>query len=183
MVDARLFQALSDPTRLKILLMLSHSTMNVTGIVNEVRASQPAVSRHLRVLREVSLINHVRKGKEVEYSLNPSRLRDARLYIEALTGGTGQVDGPKVVEIAVPVTGSRVKSAAPSDSASGETRKARAAKSTKSARAAKTTKASRGKKPAAKPVSEEPREPAGVTPAQEYTVERDEADSMDDFLL
>ena len=44
MVDARLFQALSDPTRLKILLLLSHSSMNVTSIVNEVRAAQPAVS-------------------------------------------------------------------------------------------------------------------------------------------
>jgi len=153
MVDARLFQALSDPTRLKILLLLSRSAMNVTGIVNEVRASQPAVSRHLRVLREASLINHVRKGKEVEYSLNLPQLRDARLYIEALAGGAGQGEGPQVVELAGPAASTR------------------------------TTRHPGAKRPAARPASEEPREPEGVTPTQEYTIDRDEAESMDDFLL
>ena len=110
MVDARLFQALSDPTRLKILLLLSRSTMNVTSIVNEVKVTQPAVSRHLRVLREASLINHLRKGKEIEYSLNLPQLMDAKLYIEALTGGVGKGGGPQVVEIAVPAAGSRSRS-------------------------------------------------------------------------
>jgi len=163
MVDARLFQALSDPTRLKILLLLSRSTMNVTSIVNEVKATQPAVSRHLRVLREASLINHVRKGKEVEYSINLPQLRDAKLYIEALTGGTVQGEGPQVVELAVT--------------------RAASAKAPKVAKSAGAAKAPRAKKPAARPAPPEPREPATVTATKEYVVEREAEESMDDFLL
>jgi DNA-binding transcriptional ArsR family regulator len=183
MVDARLFQALSDPTRLRILLLLSRSTMNVTSIVNEVKTSQPAVSRHLRVLREASLINHVRKGKEIEYSLNLPQLRDAGLYIEALTGGAGQAEGPEVVELAVPAAGSEAEPEAAPASASKAARTARAARSTRTARATKTDRSPRAKKRAARPVSEEQRQPAGVTPPREYTIEREEEESMDDFLL
>jgi DNA-binding transcriptional ArsR family regulator len=196
MVDARLFQALSDPTRLKILLLLSHSTMNVTSIVNEVGASQPAVSRHLRVLREASLINHVRNGKEIEYSLNLPQLRDARLYIEALTGGTGQGEGPRVVELAVPAAGAPAASGAvkrrgvaspergsASAPRTGRATRARAARATGASGSAVNTGAARAKRPAARKVSEEPPEPERFTPAREYTVERDEAEGMDDFLL
>jgi len=192
MVDARLFQALSDPTRLKILLLLSHSTMNVTSIVNEVRAAQPAVSRHLRVLREASLINHLRKGKEVEYSLNLPQLRDAKLYIEALAGGMGEGEGPEVAEIAVPVA-QRVAAAAPAAVAAPATvanatprakqrvrRKVAVAKVEKKQPAKPVAKV---EKQAAKPTRKEPRKPAAVTASKEYIIERQEADGMDDFLL
>ena len=160
MVDARLFQALSDPTRLKILLLLSRSSMNVTSIVNEVDSAQPAVSRHLRVLREASLINHVRKGKEVEYSLNLAQLRDARLYIEALAGGMGRGDGPEVVEIPVPARG-----AGPG------------------VRSRKSRGESTGRTGAGRPARKKPRKPAAATSSSEYVGERVEQDDMDDFLL
>ena len=174
MVDARLFQALSDPTRLKILLLLSRSTLNVTRIVDEVKASQPAVSRHLRVLREASLINHVRKGKEVEYSLNLPQLRDARLYIEALTGGTGEGEGPQVVELAVPVA------TAPAAAVSTPRTTPRTAKrKTRGTGVARKPAA----KPSVKPTLKEPGQPATVTATKEYIVEREEVDSLDDFLL
>ena len=170
MVDARLFQALSDPTRLKILLLLSRSMMNVTSIVNEVKASQPAVSRHLRVLREALLINHVRKGKEVEYSINLPQLKDAKLYIEALAGGTGEGEGPQVLELAVPV--------ATAPAATVSTPKA-AKRKARGARVARRPAA----KPSIEPVPEEPRQPATVAATTSYVVEREEEESMDDFLL
>jgi DNA-binding transcriptional ArsR family regulator len=77
MTEARLFQALSDSTRLKIIDILAEGPRNVTGIVNLVKAAQPAVSRHLRILREVGLIRHRRVGKEVEYWLDSGRVREA----------------------------------------------------------------------------------------------------------
>jgi DNA-binding transcriptional ArsR family regulator len=169
MVDARLFQALSDPTRLKILLLLSRSTMNVTAIVNDVRATQPAVSRHLRVLREASLINHLRKGKEVEYSLNLPKLRDAKLYIEALTGGMGQGEGPQVVEVATPAA------SAPAVRSAGKLRR----KGPKAS--AKTAK--RSARSVARPATREPSKPVAVKSNTDYVVEREEDESMDDFLL
>lgn len=71
MGEVRVFQALSDATRLEILSVLAAGPVNVSKIVAHLGCSQPAVSRHLRVLREASLISDKRKGKEVEYSLNP----------------------------------------------------------------------------------------------------------------
>jgi DNA-binding transcriptional ArsR family regulator len=81
MAEARLFQALSDPTRLKIVGLLAAGPLNVTSIVNRVRAAQPAVSRHLRILREVGLIRDKRLGKEVEYSLQAGRVREASAWL------------------------------------------------------------------------------------------------------
>jgi DNA-binding transcriptional ArsR family regulator len=81
MAEARLFQALSDPTRLKIVGLLAAGPRNVTRIVNLVQAAQPAVSRHLRILREVGLIHDRRLGKEVEYSLDRGRVEEARAWL------------------------------------------------------------------------------------------------------
>jgi DNA-binding transcriptional ArsR family regulator len=87
MVDARLFQALSDPTRLDILALLARGTINVSRIVAHLGCAQPAVSRHLRVLREVALISDRRMGKEVEYSINPGALAAAAEYLGGLVAG------------------------------------------------------------------------------------------------
>jgi ArsR family transcriptional regulator len=84
MVEARLFQALSDPTRLRILTLLAHEPINVSGMVERLGCAQPAVSRHLRVLRDVALIQDRRMGKEVEYSLNHDQLAEAAGYLECL---------------------------------------------------------------------------------------------------
>lgn len=105
MGEARLFQALSDGTRLEILSVLAAGTVNVSRIVAHLGCSQPAVSRHLRVLREASLIRGARKGKQVEYSINPDALRAAvrRLermviqYSEGVNGTAGAAGTPGVV--------------------------------------------------------------------------------------
>ena len=87
MVDAKLFQALSDSTRLDILSLLAAGPINVSRIVAHLGCAQPAVSRHLRVLRETSLIGDRRKGKEVEYSINPEAVATAIAYLQGLSAG------------------------------------------------------------------------------------------------
>ena len=100
MAEARLFQALSDPTRLRIVTILARGPSNVTGIVDLVRAAQPAVSRHLRILREVGLIHDRRLGKEVEYSLDAERVEEASGWLGELVqqggavGKAGKARGP-----------------------------------------------------------------------------------------
>ncbi len=86
MVDARTFQALSDPTRLKILSLLGGGSMNVTAMVKELDCTQPAVSRHLKVLREAGLIVDARRGKWIEYSSNPLTVAEAAEYLKTLYG-------------------------------------------------------------------------------------------------
>jgi len=92
MVDARLFQALSDSTRLDILALLAGGTINVSRMVARLGYAQPAVSRHLRVLREAQLITDKRKGKEVEYSISPGALAAAAAYLGNLASAEGAAE-------------------------------------------------------------------------------------------
>lgn len=69
---AVLFQQLSDSTRLKILWMLIHAEICVYDIAKALDMSAPAVSHHLRSLRQLGLINYRRSGKHVFYTLADS---------------------------------------------------------------------------------------------------------------
>ena len=97
MGDVRVFQALSDGTRLEILSVLTAGPINVSKIVAHLGCSQPAVSRHLRVLREASLIRDKRRGKEVEYSINPDVILAA---VEHLAGLVPRVPGGATAQTA-----------------------------------------------------------------------------------
>jgi DNA-binding transcriptional ArsR family regulator len=73
------FSALSDPTRRAILVLLTSGEATVLELVKPFRMSQPAISRHLKVLEEAGLIE-----RRVEGSRRPCRL--ARQGIEAADG-------------------------------------------------------------------------------------------------
>ena len=64
------FQLISDPTRLKILLLLCHCEECVNNIAVTVNMSAPAVSHHLRLLKQAGLISSRRLGKEIHYKLS-----------------------------------------------------------------------------------------------------------------
>jgi len=66
---AELFQLISDPSRLKILWLLCHCELCVNNIGVAVNMSSPAVSHHLRLLKQAQLIESRRKGKEMYYKL------------------------------------------------------------------------------------------------------------------
>jgi DNA-binding transcriptional ArsR family regulator len=64
------FKALGDPVRVSILKALCCERLCVGDIVGRVNLSQPAVSHHLRILREAGLVNAEKEGTTVFYSLN-----------------------------------------------------------------------------------------------------------------
>ncbi len=66
---ALLFQQMSDSTRLKILWLLTHEEVCVYDIAAILGIKAPAVSHHLRSLRQLGLINYRREGKHAFYSL------------------------------------------------------------------------------------------------------------------
>ncbi|MCI8554654.1 MAG: winged helix-turn-helix transcriptional regulator [Clostridiales bacterium] len=66
---ADIFQLLCDPSRLRILWLLCHSEECVYNLSAAVSMSSPAVSHHLRTLRQSGLLNSRRDGKEVYYRL------------------------------------------------------------------------------------------------------------------
>ena len=63
------FSLISDPTRLKSLWLLCHSEDCVANIAAAVDMSSPAVSHHLRLLKQAGLITSRKEGKEVHYTL------------------------------------------------------------------------------------------------------------------
>lgn len=70
---AELFSQLCDSTRLRILWFICHNEICVNDIAAAVSMSAPAVSHHLRTLRQTGLIVGRREGKEVLYSLNDTK--------------------------------------------------------------------------------------------------------------
>ena len=70
----KIFKALSDPTRFKIFLLLNSRIFCVNGIVNFLQISQPAVSQHLKILREADLVKIEKKGYWVHYSSDKEKI-------------------------------------------------------------------------------------------------------------
>jgi ArsR family transcriptional regulator, zinc-responsive transcriptional repressor len=66
---AELFKALSTPSRLRILRLLSDQPSSVSTLVEATRLSQPLVSQHLKTLRGNNLVTVTRTGKEALYAL------------------------------------------------------------------------------------------------------------------
>ena len=66
---AELFKALGDPTRVKILICLQASDMNVGDIADKLGMTTSAVSHQLRILRDAHLVNSRKEGRMVFYSL------------------------------------------------------------------------------------------------------------------
>jgi len=71
---SRVFRALSHPTRLKILKLLSIRDMCVCEIMAILNATQPTTSHHLNILENMGLIEEKREGKWVFYSVADSKL-------------------------------------------------------------------------------------------------------------
>ncbi|MHC1772179.1 MAG: ArsR/SmtB family transcription factor [Flexilinea sp.] len=71
---AQLFKILDDPTRLKIVNALMLSEMCVCDIAALLNMTQPAISHHLKTLRQTQLVKFRRDGKIVYYSLDDDHI-------------------------------------------------------------------------------------------------------------
>lgn len=67
---AEFYKALGDETRLTILDMLARQEMCACEIIAKLGMSQPAVSHHLKILRQAELVRDKKGGKWIYYSLN-----------------------------------------------------------------------------------------------------------------
>ena len=65
----RVMKALSDPNRVKIIKMLQHKTMCVCEMQSALQVSQPAVSKHLKLLEDAGLVGFMKDGLWVNYYL------------------------------------------------------------------------------------------------------------------
>ncbi len=88
------FSALADPTRCKVIEMLHERPMPVHELTAAFDISRPAISRHLRVLKDALLVKEEKQGRENVYSLQRGRLKPMSTWLDKL--------GPKpAVKLAV----------------------------------------------------------------------------------
>jgi len=77
-IDTKIFKALSDPNRLRILKMLQTKSLCVCEITDVLRLATSTVSKHLSILKSTGFIIETKDGKWVNYLINP-RPSDARI--------------------------------------------------------------------------------------------------------
>lgn len=75
------FDAIADPTRREILELLASGAMHVSDLGRHFELSRPAISRHLRILREADLVRERKVGRNRLYALRPWPLREVRMWI------------------------------------------------------------------------------------------------------
>jgi DNA-binding transcriptional ArsR family regulator len=80
--DHDVFRAIADPTRRAILDRLRAGPAPVNALAAEFSQSRPAISKHLRVLRDARIVSERRDGRERVYRIQPAHLRDVDRWIE-----------------------------------------------------------------------------------------------------
>jgi DNA-binding transcriptional ArsR family regulator len=80
-MPADIYKAIADPTRRRILDLLAECERPVGELAAPFRMSQPAISQHLRVLREAGLVRERRVGRERRYRLNPQPLLEVSNWV------------------------------------------------------------------------------------------------------
>lgn len=78
--------ALADPTRREVLARVAERPRSVTAIAAELPVSRPAVSQHLKVLKEARLVRSHRDGKQQIYSARPDGLAELRAELDSFWG-------------------------------------------------------------------------------------------------
>ena len=76
------FQAIADPTRRAILLLVAAQSMTAGAIASNFDTARPTVSKHLRILTQCELLVQEQNGREMYYHLNPKKMREIANFIE-----------------------------------------------------------------------------------------------------
>lgn len=76
------FQAIADPTRRAILLLVATQSMTAGAIAANFDTARPTVSKHLQILTECELLEQEQQGREVIYTVNAKKMREVADFIE-----------------------------------------------------------------------------------------------------
>ncbi len=76
------FQAIADPTRRAILLLLAAQSMTAGAIASNFATARPTISKHLQILTECELLEQKQIGREIHYHINAKQMKDVADFIE-----------------------------------------------------------------------------------------------------
>jgi DNA-binding transcriptional ArsR family regulator len=76
------FQAIADPTRRAILLLVASQAMTAGAIAANFDTARPTVSKHLQILTECELLKQEQSGREIYYHINAKSMKEVADFIE-----------------------------------------------------------------------------------------------------
>lgn len=76
------FQAIADPTRRAIILLIAFQAMTPNAIAEHFDTSRQAVSKHLRILTECQLVKQEQSGREIYYQLDGTKMKEIDKWLE-----------------------------------------------------------------------------------------------------
>ncbi|HWW40942.1 metalloregulator ArsR/SmtB family transcription factor [Pedobacter sp.] len=76
------FQAIADPTRRAILLLVASQSLTAGAIAANFDTARPTVSKHLQILTECELLKQEQNGREIHYHINAKKMREVADFIE-----------------------------------------------------------------------------------------------------
>ncbi|SMG48039.1 metalloregulator ArsR/SmtB family transcription factor [Arenibacter troitsensis] len=77
-----IFQAISDPTRRAILVLLTTQTMTAGAIAENFDAARPTISKHIQILNECDLVIAKQQGREIYYELKIEKMKEIDKWLE-----------------------------------------------------------------------------------------------------
>lgn len=77
-----IFQALADPTRRAIIMLLALHAMTPNALAEHFKSSRQAVSRHIQILSECELVGQEHQGREIYYHLNAEKMKEIESWID-----------------------------------------------------------------------------------------------------
>jgi len=77
-----IFQAISDPTRRAILVLLTSQTMTAGAIAEKFDAARPTISKHIQILNECDLVEANQQGREIYYELKIEKMKEIDKWLE-----------------------------------------------------------------------------------------------------
>lgn len=76
------FQAIADPTRRAILLLVASQSMTAGAIASNFDTARPTISKHLQILTECELLDQEQSGREIRYQINAKKMKEVAEFIE-----------------------------------------------------------------------------------------------------
>lgn len=77
-----IFQAISDPTRRAILVLLTSQTMTAGAIAKNFEVARPTISKHIQILNECELVEASQQGREIHYQLKVEKMKEIDEWLE-----------------------------------------------------------------------------------------------------
>lgn len=77
-----IFQAIADPTRRAIIVLISLQAMTPNAIAEHFQTTRQAVSKHLRILSECELVKQDQQGREIYYSLEIEKMKEIDNWLQ-----------------------------------------------------------------------------------------------------